>query len=130
MKEFTCWVNKTNTTDSMPHGIMILRGSHLAEAKSIFAALDVTFDGLDLWSDTTREMKERHPLVHVLPVVVTGNEWVAVLGDRLSIRVWGANRAEVLANAFELAAWMEGTGLRLDAHATLAQPEWQNIPPK
>ena len=124
MKNYTCWVAKRQTTDTMPNAVLVLRASHLAEAGLVFAGLDIEVDGLDIWSDTTREMQDYG--LPLLPVVVKGEGWPSDFRN-LSMRVLAYSKAEAMAAAFELAAWLDGTGLSVDAFASLTLPEWQEV---
>lgn len=126
MKDYTCWVTRHNTTDPLPLAILVLRASQLAEAQLLFAGLDVEIDGLDIWSDTTRETRLEEVGQPTLPVVVKGEGWPSDFRN-LSIQVLALSKAEAMAAAFELAAWLDGTGLSVDAFASLTLPEWQEV---
>ena len=129
MKNYTCWITKYSSPSStMPHGLVKLAAPDLDEARVMAGVLTAELCTTDLlvWHETLGEMSglgdnALWPLV----VWVNGEERDTFWG---TFMVAGRTRQEAMANTLELAAWLQYTDVAIDVKATLAQPEWQEVP--
>lgn len=129
MKNYTCWVTKRTKAyaNSMPHALIKFDAEDLDDAHAIASVLSDELSGTDLrlWVDTLGEMSGlgRNAL-RPLVVRVTGLVYDNWYG---TFMVAGRTRTEAMANAFELAAWLQGTDVSIDIRDTLDQPEWNEV---